>query len=57
MLDVVGNGPTSLDCALTEDQAIHLNAGDTAVIYVHPYVGNSEPNTQIDIYGSVALTL
>jgi hypothetical protein len=57
MLDVEGQGPTSLDCALTEDQAVHLRAGDVAVMYVHPYVGSSEPNTQIDIYGTVALTL
>jgi hypothetical protein len=54
---VDGNGPTSHDCAIPEDQAVQLHAGDTAVIYVHPYVQSWQSSTPIDIYGSVALTL
>jgi hypothetical protein len=54
---VDGNGPTSNDCSLTEDQAVHLHAGDVAVMYVHPYVNGSQSDSPIDIYGTVALTL
>jgi hypothetical protein len=42
---------------LTEDQAVHLHAGDVAVMYVHPYVNGSQSDSPIDIYGTVALTL
>jgi hypothetical protein len=54
---VEGNGPTSHDCPLPGDQAVHLHAGDTAVYYLKPYVTGWEPNVPVDIYGSVALAL
>jgi hypothetical protein len=55
LFHVQGNGPTSNDCSWPEDQPVHLTAGDVAVIYVDAYVGGWEPNSPIDIYGSVAL--
>jgi hypothetical protein len=54
---VDGNGPTSNDCSLSPEQALHLNVGDVAVMYIHPYTTGWEPNSPIEIYGTVALTL
>jgi hypothetical protein len=54
---VDGNGPTSNDCSLSVDQAVHLHTGDVAVVYVHPHLSSWEPNSPVDIYGTVALTL
>ncbi len=54
---VDGNGPTSNDCSWPEQQAVHLHAGDAAVIYVHSYSTGWPADSSIDIYGSVALTL
>jgi hypothetical protein len=56
LLIVQGNGPRSQDCSWPEEQAVHLTAGDVAVVYVHAYVSNWTPNSPIDIYGTVALT-
>jgi hypothetical protein len=55
MFDLDGNGPTSKACAWTVDEAVPLTAGDVAVIYVHAYVSGWEPNSPIDMYGTVAL--
>jgi hypothetical protein len=54
---VDGNGPTSNDCSLSPEQALHLTVGDVAVMYIHPYTTGWEPNSPIEIYGTVALTL
>jgi hypothetical protein len=54
---VDGNGPTSHDCSLSVDQAVHLHTGDVAVVYVHPHLSSWEPNSPVDIYGTVAFTL
>jgi hypothetical protein len=56
LFDVEGNGPTSNDCSWQEDQAVHLSAGDVAVVYVDVSLhGTWEPDS-LDVYGSVALT-
>ncbi len=57
LFHVEGQGPTSNDCSWSEDESVHLNAGDVAVVYVDVSLGGAwEPNSPIDVYGSVALT-
>jgi Collagen triple helix repeat (20 copies) len=56
LFDVEGNGPTSNDCSWQEDQAVHLRAGDVAVVYVDVSLHGTWDPDSIDVYGSVALT-
>jgi hypothetical protein len=56
LFDVEGNGPTSNDCSWQEDQAVHLSAGDVAVVYVDVSLHGTWDPDSIDVYGSVALT-
>ena len=56
LFDVEGNGPTSNDCSWQEDQAVHLSAGDVAVVYVDVSLHGTWDPDSIDVYGSVVLT-
>ena len=54
---VVGNGPTTYDCDWSAEEAAHLSAGDTAVVYLHAYLDGGSSDENFPIYGSVALSL